>query len=581
MDWTEWLDRNTITPDKKLLVFLLAFLASSLILVTKVLSEWWVAIIFLIPFALLLIALLWLVRQQTNESWKFKERKLFQSRWGTFGISALGFGLGALVYHYRAWLVWLWVEFRKIDKLDEWTLVSLFLLGVILGFFVVRNWSKDQKDFITSLTAVFGAAFVSTILGQLSNQSGSVLTPQNSFALYALGFTLSGALNLLAFSMLVAHYTGTQSLTSRSVIDFLYGSDKAQAIDLYFLKNFEADPNYAKEKLVAALSAYREIITKKLARAMNERMKEHEAEHVSAPSNSVDATQVCPDAVSLPFKYFELISIKSIQRKNDNQNPPVSPLPASPSNSDNQMVPPVSPASASPPEDTYEIVFRRLRRDKPEEAGDPITPDMFRVAISMRWLDNLEYVVSAGEYKQSFPYYGSVAGMSLLASRTIVMNRDQYKKFRTDTFLNGKTPSQADQPRGLYEIDYLSYICVPMASSLGKPEEQSLGVLHAATKLFACPKDELPSGACQQTDGDLKQEIYRIIIQADPASPGGRLEEKLQESLKELTGYACNLYVQNDTIVTYLENMRGVIIPLLELYKKCRTGAINETKPAA
>src|SRR5918911_2750642 len=166
--FTELLDRNTITPDKRLLIFLLSFLASSLILVNDPSSEGLVTIIFLIPFVILLLALSVLVRQQRRDRWRFQERKLFQSRWGTLGIAALGFGLGELIYHYRAWFrYWLdqlWGALRSIDQPEKLVLVSLFLLGVILGFFVVRNWSKNQQDFVTSITAVLGAAFLATIL---------------------------------------------------------------------------------------------------------------------------------------------------------------------------------------------------------------------------------------------------------------------------------------------------------------------------------------------------------------------------------------------------------------------------------
>jgi hypothetical protein len=564
--WNERLDRNTIVSDKKILLFILSFMASSLILITDLLAEGTVARIFLLAFSILLIVVWLLVRQPLSHYWKFKERKLFQSRWGTFAVSVLGFGLGELVYHNRAWFIWLWSEFRKIDRPDEWVLVSLFLLGVMLGFFIVRNWSKDQKDFITSLTAVFGAAFVSTILGQLSSQSGSILTPQNTFAFYALGFTLSGALNLIAFALLIAHYSRTESLTSRSVIDFLYGSDKAQAIDGYFLKNFEADPNYAKAKLITALNAYREIIRTEFSRKMNRRKEQ--SNELTSPPDTGASSPPCPDNVSMPLDYFELISIKSVQQN----DPQMSPSADSP---------PSSPPDSAPDEiyDTYEVVFRRLRRSEQENPGDPITPEMFRVAISMRWQDNLEYVVAPGEYRQSFPYYGSVAGMSLLVRRTIVMNRDKYKKFRTSDFLDGKTPSQADQPRGLYDIDYLSYICVPMASSFGKAEEQSLGVLHVDTKLFACPKNYLPPGSCRQSDIDPKQEIFRAIRHVKKRKKLEEGERKEEDGLEDFERYACALYEQNDPIVEDLENLRSVIIPLLELYKKCRTGAINEPKP--
>jgi hypothetical protein len=439
---------------------------------------------------------------------------------------------------------------------------GLFLLGIMPGFFVVRNWSKDQKEFINSLTAIFGAAFFSTILGQLSNQPGSVVTPQNTFSFYALGFALSGGVNLLAFSLLIAHYSRTKSLTSRAVINFLYESDKAQAIDSYFLKNFEADPNYAGAKLVAALSAYRDIIRIEFARRIDNRKDSAgrkdpavDSPVDSPPADSDSPPSICVDDPTPPFDYYELLAIRSTTGDAE---------PASP---------PVPDAKRS-----YEIVFRKLRPKRQGDQGDqgdPITPDMFRVAISMRWLDNIEYVVTAGEYLQSFPYNGSVAGMALQVKKTIVMNRDKYKKFRTSAFLDGKTPSQADQPRGLYDIDYLSYITVPMASSFGKPEEQALGILHLDTKLFACPKKPFPpAGARLQSRTESGQEIFSILIKED----GGKsLRDNLEQKLDELEGYACNLYTQSDQIVEDLVKMKDAIIPLLELYKKCRTGAISQT----
>jgi hypothetical protein len=615
MQFKEWLDRSTIVSDKKLLVFALSFMAASLIRVTNWLSEQALAIIFLIFFVVLLIFLWVLIREQESEKWKYKGRALLQTRWGTLGTSVLGFGLGALAYHYRAWFIWLWYEFRKIDKPDEWILVSLFLLGVMMGFFVVRNWSKNQQDFISSLTAALGAAFLATIMGALAGNrqettapgasqqtlttevpstgttasapavtgttpptggaaatptpavvravatttpssaasSSHLLDPVSTFSFYLLGFTLSGTLNLLAFAMLAASYTRTQSLASRSVIDFLYGSDKAQAIDLYFVKNFEADPDYAKAKLVAALSEFREGVKRGLARMMNQRKDQ-----------SPLATLAAPDAGgrSETLDYFELISVKSVQQKSDNQ----------------VSSPPISSPPGSPPVDNYEIVFRKLRRAAQGNPGDQITPEMFRVSVTMRWRDMIEYIVTTGEYRTTFPYHGSVAGMSLLVRRTIVMDRDRYKKFRTGDFLEGKTPDQADQPRGLYELDYLSYICVPMVSSLGKPEEQPLGVLHVDSKLFACPPNstEELGHYLVKPDADSKQEIYKIVIAAEEGESEDQLKGRLKKKLKEFEAYACNLYKHNDPIIEYLEDLRGVVVPLLELYKKCRTGAINE-----
>ncbi|MDQ1593327.1 MAG: hypothetical protein QOG71_3954 [Pyrinomonadaceae bacterium] len=559
----QWRDRNTLVPDRPMLIFVLSFLGAILLRLAGV-DEPWVTGIFWLSFLGFLFMVLLLVRQQLSEKWKYKERKLFESRWGTLGIALLGFALGTLVYHNRAWFIWLWEQFRRINRPDEWMLFSLFLLGVMLGFFVVRNWSKDQKDFVASLTAVFGAAFVSTLLGQLSAQNGSVLTPQNTFSFYALGFSLSGAANLIAFALLIGHYSRTRSLTSRSVIDFLYGSDKAQAIDGYFLKNFEADPNYAKVKLVAALSAYRDVIRIEFARKMNDRKDsagrtDLAVGYDSPPCDPSSPPDPCAGDVRPPFDYFELLAIRSTPEP----DPPREPSPASP---------------PAPGRGTYEILFRRLRPKGGCGQGDPITPEMFRVAISMRWLDSIEYVVTAGQYLKAFPYYGSVAGMALQVRKTIVMNRDRYKKFRTSDFFEGKTPNQADQPRGLYEIDYLSYITVPMASSFGTPEEQSLGVLHLDTKLFAYPKGGLPPGACLLAHNEPGQEVFRILIEAEDEKT---LRENLEQRLDEFEVYACNLYTQNDPVVEDLVTMKEVIIPLLELYKKCRTGAINQTNTTA
>jgi hypothetical protein len=616
----EWLYNPSTVPHKKTLSFMLGFLAALLSLSVRLMPEGYVAGIFLGAFVVLLLVLL-LVRPSP-----FRELKFDRSRSGIFSISVLGYGLGALVYHYRAWLVWLWNDFREIDEPQEWILVSLFLLGVILGFFVVRNWSKNQQDFVTSLTAVLGAAFLSTILGAFpgvnnnsnqtnmnavvgggapaagntsqananqengnrpnpspatpptsanpatvnattatqptttppttnqpptnqppatqsptnqpnasraaaaaaaspptnTNQANSNqatrtsttapplgLNPVTTFAFYALGFTLSGILNLIAFSLLVAHYSRTESPTSRSVIDFLYGSDKAKAIDGYFLRNFEEDPNYARVNMIKALTAYRDLIKVEFAERMSRRKREQEPK----------------------LDYFELISIENRESK-------------------------TSPQGSPPLDPTYQVMFRKLKED------EDIKAEMFRVAISMRWQDNLEYIVAPGEYKKSFPYHGSVAGMSLVVRKTILMDRDRFKAFRTSDYIQGRTPNEADQSRGLEKADYLSYVAVPMSSNYGKPEETGLGVLHLDTKLFACTmetlKKDFPELEPGQPDEE-KREIYAVECKA--------------KELDKFTLYANNLYEQRDDNITYLENMRDVIVPLLELYKRCRTGA--------
>jgi hypothetical protein len=258
-----------------------------------------------------------------------------------------------------------------------------------------------------------------------------------------------------------------------------------------------------------------------------------------------------------PFDYYELLAVRGKTGGDPEQ---------------------LSPTDVT--KNSYEIVYRKLKGKKaakkcePSETGEPITAEMFRVSISMRWQDNIEYVVTSGEYRRSFPYYGSVAGLSLLVRKPIVMNKDKYKRFRTNAYPDGRTPSQADQPRGLYEIDYLSYISIPMMSSLGQPDEQSLGVLHVDTKLFACPVNNPPKGACLQAGTDTDSEIYRIQVTGGTQK---ELEEKLGQRLDEFEGYACNLYRHDDPIIKELEKMKDVIIPLLELYKKCRTGVITQT----
>jgi hypothetical protein len=183
---------------------------------------------------------------------------------------------------------------------------------------------------------------------------------------------------------------------------------------------------------------------------------------------------------------------------------------------------------------------------------------MFRVAISVKWHDNLEYIVAPGQYQKPFPYIGSVAGLALAVKQTIVMDRDKYKKFRSRDFVEGRSPNEVDQSRGLTKADYLSYIVVPMASSFGKEEESALGVLHVDTKLFASPNGALPPGSAPVLDGDPEQEIYKV--------------ECTKQDLDQFALLAGNLYEQQDEYIGSLESFRGVIVPLLELYLKCRTG---------
>lgn len=511
MSFTNWL-RKTVVPHK-LLSFCLGFLAAGIPLAVGAMGYWVAAGVFLSALALLIIVL-FVVKPNPHRVMKFAE-----SRWGVFSIIVLGFGVGTLCYRYRIWFRWLWEEFRKIDKPHEWILVSLFLLGIILGFFVVRNWSKNQQDFITSLTAVVGAAFVSTILGNLTPNLDAV----SSFAYYSLGFGLSGTINLIVFSLLVAQYSRTGSITSRSVIDFLYGSEKAKEIDGYFLKNFEEDPNYAKAKLTDALKAYRNIIKVEFAKKMTRRKLKWE---VGQSSPSVSPPALSGGFSTPPLDYFELLSVQSRE--------------------------PVTSPPEFDPDDIFEVVFRKIPK------GDPIEPEMIRVAISMKWQDNLEYIVAPGQYQKSFPYFGSVAGLALTVKHTILMERDRYKKFRGKEFVEGRTPNDVDQKRGLNKVDYLSYAAVPMSSSFGKQEEFGLGILHVDTKLFACSEGYFDGIATKVTGIDPTQEIYKL--------------QRTRKEFDEFATFASNLYKEQDEHIENLEQFRDVIIPLLELYLKCRTG---------
>lgn len=515
--FTNWLGKSTTIPHNLLLSFFLGFIAAVLPLAVSRMGDKRSGEVYLIAFAFLVLVLL-IVRPKP-----FKEINFKRSRWGILSIMVLGFGIGALCYRYRHWFRWLWEQFRRINYAQEWILVSLFLLGVVLGFFVVRNWSKDQKDFIASLTAVLGAAFLSTMLGGIDQ----ALPPVSTFAYYSLGFVLSGTINLIAFALLVAHYTRTESPSSRSVIDFLYGSDIASRMDGYFLKNFEEDPNYAKRKLKDALQAYRDILRVEFAKKMTRRKLKWEDAQSSPPISPPDSSNCFSRP---PLDYFELLSIKS-------KEPATSP--------------PTSPPTSPDPDDVFEVVFRKI----PKRAR--IEPEMIRVAISVKWQDNLEYVVAPGQYKKSFPYFGSVAGLALAVNQTIVMERDRYKTFRGKDLGEGRTPNAVDQKRGLEKVDYLSYVAVPMSSSFGQQEEFGLGILHVDTKLFACSEGHFDANSYKERDAD-GQEIYKV--------------ERTRKELDEFAEFASNIYKEQDEHIRTLEQFRHVIIPLLELYLKSRTG---------
>lgn len=472
-----------------------------------------------------------------------KEKGLDQlAHWGVISLSLLGFGLGMVIYLVRDWGVWMWMEFREgvwwcwrefrlIDQPHEWLLTSLCLTGVILGFFVVRNWSKDQGDFVKSLTAVFGGAFVTTLLGDATE-----VGKETAFAYYAIGFTVSGVLNLLASSCLIARYSANRSPSSRAVLAFLYGSDKAEAIEKQFLKNFQEDPNYARRLLINTVLEYEKKVRLEFANKREQQRKQRREQDSGSPP--------------CPLCYYELLAIECAAPASaavEIHSPPDTEI-QSPPETEGQPHAAAAPLpeaqinSATP----MRIVFRSI----PDE--EPISEKMFRSAVSLKWQDNLEFIDAAAAYKQSFPYFGSVAGVALEVLQTVVMDRDKNKRFRTTAHPQGLCPAKIEQARGLDEIDYLSYIAVPVASYLGQPEQTRLGVLHVDTKLFAAPSDFQPASVPGQNG------IFSATLR--PA---------------DLTEYANNLYDRdNDAGVKYLEEMRAVLVPVLQLYLTCRQGSV-------
>lgn len=131
----------------KLVGLLLGSIAAVLLLGTgDAESLRYVAMVFSVAL-ILMIALFVIVRAQKNP---------YRFGWGLPVIVLLGFGLGALVYRYRAWLRWLWNRALAINEPYEWALAALFLIGIMLGAFIVRIWPKDQEGFIKGLSGILG-----------------------------------------------------------------------------------------------------------------------------------------------------------------------------------------------------------------------------------------------------------------------------------------------------------------------------------------------------------------------------------------------------------------------------------------
>jgi hypothetical protein len=141
-----------------------------------------------------------------------------------------------------------------------------------------------------------------------------------------------------------------------------------------------------------------------------------------------------------------------------------------------------------------------------------------------------------------------VAGLSLILRKTIVMDRDMDKKFRSKEYREGVCPRDIEQPRGLDEIDFLSYISIPVVSRLGQSTENPLGVVNIDTKIFVTD---------QELEGEaIGENTFRTTL-----------------TRNNLNEYASKLYDQEDKDVKYIEDLTKIIQPVLELYAKCRVGA--------
>ena len=501
--------RNTGLPYRNLIGFLLGFTAAVLLLSSGALTILQASVWFVV-FLIGTMAVLVLVRP-------YRERKVDRFAWGLLVIIILGFGLGGLEYQTRFWWVWLWRQYIRIKEPHDLILESLFLLGIILGFFVVRNWAKEQKDFLSSLSAVLSGAFVATILGKLQEGNPPQITPMRAFAFYALGFTMSGTINLVVAALLTANYTNKRSISSRAILDFLYGSERTTLIDGYFLKNFKDDPDYAKARLIEALVEYRHLVAREMAKRME--IKTNRLWRRSSP----------PEGQQY---YCELLSI---QCEEVVESPPHN------ADVDNEK------------DRKYSVTYRRLRPAEPADeitqSRDGIKEEMFRVGVALKWQDTLEYLSASGEYRAPFPIQGSVSGLALLSRQTIVMDRDVDKRFRDKNHGDGICPGEIEQARGLDEIDYLSYIAIPIISRSDTPAANLLGVVTIDCKLFVAPELE---GAERQSG----EEVFRA-----------------QLTPRDLTRFANGLYEADDADVKYIERVTKIIVPVLELYSRCRIGA--------
>ena len=596
----ESLFRNVGVPYRNLIGLLLGATASLLALTS---GTWTIGVVTWVFVITLAITIVLLVAVRPN-----LEKELDRFAWGLLVIIVLGFGLGALIYQTRSWWIYLWHQYLRINNTGAILLEALFLLGVILGFFVVRNWAKEQKDFVSSLSAVLSGAFVATILGKLQEGNPPAVSPMRAFTFYALGFTMSGAINLLAAARLTANYVNKRSVTSRAVIDFLYGSERTKLIDGYFLKNFEEDKDYAKRWLTSSLIEFRKLVQSEFAKRLEKkRIKREEERRVFMRSLGREKTTLerkrrrlrelepaCSklkdaqddlqelqdehDSIKLlpePREQQQESRLKYITRRIKNLDEEIKVLKEECSadqfeqwteitqelseykpsyfyeliaiECDEKPQDPDKVRATAPEDREYHVVYRHI--GSPD--ADKIQAGMFRVGVSARWQETLEYITAPGEYRVPFPYKNSVAGLALEFRQTIVMDRDIHKRFRNKLYADGICPRDIEQDRGLDEIDYLSYTAIPIVSRQGSPDENAVGVVTIDNKLFVT-RSKLDGQQINAAEGIFRTRMKRA----------------------KLAEYASNLYDQEDLNVKYIENLTRVITPILELYSKCRVGAI-------
>lgn len=594
----ESLFRNIGVPDRNLIGFLLGAIAALLLLTSGTLSVSWASWFFVFALGVLMFLLV-IVRPNV-------EKELDRFAWGLLVIIILGFGSGSLIYQARSWWIWLWNEYLLINETRELALEFLFILGVILGVFVVRNWGKEQDDFTKSLSGLLGGTFIAGVFGE--SLKGQGLTTIGALTYYGLGFVISASINLLVAARLTANYTNKRSISSRALLDFLYGSERTKLIDGYFLKNFQADTDYAKRWLTDALVEFRKLVQREFAEHLDKRRLEREVarrnflKDLGREKTTIerkqrrlrDLEQSCSKLKEAQDESQELQeesdSLNAILERSPKQESRLRYIGKRLESLDSEMAelkqncnsdqfeqwqdlkqelgetkpsyfyeliaiecePEEVNGKGTPPtvpreDQEYTVVYKEIGSN---EGALKICADMFRVGVTSRWQDTLEYITAPGEYRVPFPYPGSVSGLALEFRETIVMDRDCRKRFRNKKYTEGVCPKEIEQNRGLDEINYLSYVVIPIVSRQGSPDENPVGVVTVDTKLFVT-RSELDGLPLQGSEG-----IFRIRMK----------RAKLSE-------YATNLYDQEDKDVKYVQDIAKIITPVLELYSKCRVGA--------